>query len=386
MPTMVSISGKPCVVVFGNDKKKLKHLSHSIDSLSRFLSFESDPFSCFDKEALSNKKESKDYKKCKKRSKKQSINRSRLSKKEIRKIKKIIKKTYKNPPRDSKKSKKVKKFKKQKISNKDIKKISKQVLRYMRLQMFDHMIYANTEKAVSHYLSQDKEAASLASLNTPVYYPFETNEILDNRSDALDGGSNIFSSPSLSTLQSSDNGSEHVVISPVDLSQHERVEPIADVHHAHTHTAAHSSRPVRKKNNTTRRAISKKANKASAHNMYPQKLYKKKPELDSSRISKIHEMHRQTTRVDASKKSANLNKPKASNVQNAPFPDASKNERKVLEYLSTHPQATQSELSNVLLVSRSSIADYTSSLQLKGYLRREGTRREGRWVVVGLEA
>ncbi len=66
------------------------------------------------------------------------------------------------------------------------------------------------------------------------------------------------------------------------------------------------------------------------------------------------------------------------------FPRASNKEREVLEYLATHPDATQTELSSVLLVSRSTIADYTSSLQGKGYLKREGTRRDGRWIVKGI--
>ncbi len=56
-------------------------------------------------------------------------------------------------------------------------------------------------------------------------------------------------------------------------------------------------------------------------------------------------------------------------------------EKEILDYLSKHPSATQIELANVMALSRSTIADYTSTLKTKGLLHREGTRRSGRWVV-----
>ena len=56
-------------------------------------------------------------------------------------------------------------------------------------------------------------------------------------------------------------------------------------------------------------------------------------------------------------------------------------EKEILDYLAKHPSATQIELANVMALSRSTIADYTSTLKNKGLLHREGTRRSGRWVV-----
>ena len=381
VPTMVSISGRPCIVVFGNDKKKLKHLTQSIDALNYSSSpFDTFPFPFFtgDEQLSKNKKKKKS--KCKKKPKKKSIRRSQLSKKEIRKLKKLIKKSYKSSLRDAKKGKKSKKVKKQKISNKAIKKISKQVLRHMRAQMFDQMVYHNTGKVVSHYLSKGSDKVPLVIKHEPDQYSFNADESLLTTVVPVDEGRRVEAPKS---PYESGRAYEESVESSENAVYPRSLEHLNTLSESVTKPAPARNRKSRKK--TSPRRINR-AKGAAAHNMYPQKIYKRKPELDANRITKIHAMHKKAARSDSKRDAAKRKHSSMMQVQNAPFPQASKNERRVLEYLSTHPQATQSELSNVLLVSRSTIADYTSSLQLKGYLRREGTRRDGRWVVVGLEA
>lgn len=70
-------------------------------------------------------------------------------------------------------------------------------------------------------------------------------------------------------------------------------------------------------------------------------------------------------------------------IADRPGPTASLNEKEcsVLDYLTQHPTATQTELAEKLYISRSTVADYTASLQTKGLLIREGSRRAGRWIV-----
>ena len=54
----------------------------------------------------------------------------------------------------------------------------------------------------------------------------------------------------------------------------------------------------------------------------------------------------------------------------------------VLEYLKTHPDATQSEIATAIKKSRRSVQRNITALQDKGLLRREGSRKKGMWVVV----
>lgn len=60
-------------------------------------------------------------------------------------------------------------------------------------------------------------------------------------------------------------------------------------------------------------------------------------------------------------------------------------ERAVLEYIAAHPSANQDEVAGAVGISRSSVAGYTPSLQKKGLLRREGSRKSGTWVVIAAE-
>ncbi|MBQ9058596.1 MAG: putative DNA binding domain-containing protein [Atopobiaceae bacterium] len=60
-------------------------------------------------------------------------------------------------------------------------------------------------------------------------------------------------------------------------------------------------------------------------------------------------------------------------------------EQRVLDYLKGNPEASQDEISESLQISRSRVADYTSQLQAKSYLRRVGSRKKGSWVVLNPE-
>lgn len=57
-------------------------------------------------------------------------------------------------------------------------------------------------------------------------------------------------------------------------------------------------------------------------------------------------------------------------------------EQAVLKYITARPSANQGEIAEAVGISRSSVADYTASLQRKGLLRREGSRKTGTWVVI----
>ncbi len=63
------------------------------------------------------------------------------------------------------------------------------------------------------------------------------------------------------------------------------------------------------------------------------------------------------------------------------FDAPSAKEQAVLEFLRKNPTATQSNIAQALYISRSTVADYTASLQARGLLAREGSRRAGHWVI-----
>jgi len=57
-------------------------------------------------------------------------------------------------------------------------------------------------------------------------------------------------------------------------------------------------------------------------------------------------------------------------------------EESILEYLKNHPTTTQKELADVIGKTRRGVQEAIARLKEKGLLKREGARKNGRWVVV----
>ena len=57
-------------------------------------------------------------------------------------------------------------------------------------------------------------------------------------------------------------------------------------------------------------------------------------------------------------------------------------EESTLDYLKNHPNATQKEVADALGKTRRGVQDAIARLKEKGLLKREGARKNGRWVVM----
>jgi predicted HTH transcriptional regulator len=52
-----------------------------------------------------------------------------------------------------------------------------------------------------------------------------------------------------------------------------------------------------------------------------------------------------------------------------------------MDYMRTHPKATQVEIATSVGKSRRSVQSAIASLKEKGFVMREGARNSGRWIV-----
>ena len=331
VPSMMSIYGKPCVVVFSEDENALLSLNESLSNLdTRDLNNQSLALSntSSKKKMKSGNNQSSSKKIRSKQKKNTSYDVGCFSKKEIKKIRKLLKQQNEN----SKKYETSNSSLGANLSKSDIKKISKRVAKYLTAEALENMIYANAmNMAHANYTHLDP-SIRLAS-------PLES----------------------------------------YDQSTYDNLKMQADTDYITQ--SAPTSMPEK--------------NQLYVEQAAGNPLYDMQASSSSTRYSGASTAHEQNASVDShvsnSSSSVHASKIVSSTQSTRPvndgakaFPRASNKERMVLEYLATHPDATQTELSSVLLVSRSTIADYTSSLQGKGYLKREGTRRDGRWIVKGI--
>ena len=58
------------------------------------------------------------------------------------------------------------------------------------------------------------------------------------------------------------------------------------------------------------------------------------------------------------------------------------NEKEIIEYIKTHPQATQIEIAQVIGKSRATVQNTISALKERGLLDREGAKKKGKWLVI----
>jgi len=61
--------------------------------------------------------------------------------------------------------------------------------------------------------------------------------------------------------------------------------------------------------------------------------------------------------------------------------DCALNENEILEYLTTHPRATQVEIASAIKKSRRTVQDVIARLKQSGKLDREGAKKNGAWIV-----
>jgi predicted HTH transcriptional regulator len=52
-----------------------------------------------------------------------------------------------------------------------------------------------------------------------------------------------------------------------------------------------------------------------------------------------------------------------------------------MEYMREHPRSTQLEIANAVVKSRRTVQDAIAGLREQGLIKREGARKNGRWVV-----
>ena len=74
-----------------------------------------------------------------------------------------------------------------------------------------------------------------------------------------------------------------------------------------------------------------------------------------------------------------------STINSTKHDQLTKRERDVLLFIASHPDANQQRMAEELGVDRGTISRHVMSLQAKGYLRREGSRKKGTWVVINPE-
>ncbi len=60
----------------------------------------------------------------------------------------------------------------------------------------------------------------------------------------------------------------------------------------------------------------------------------------------------------------------------------SNNEKRLLEMVSKDPGVTAAEIAEAIGVSERTVKKYISSLSNRGYIKREGGDKTGRWIIV----